>query len=790
MGVWGQPKQKAIMSKSLVIVESPAKAKTISKFLGKDYTVLACKGHIRALPSKPGSVEIGDDIIPNYQILPGSSKYLKDIKKAAKGVETLYLATDLDREGEAIAWHLLEALNLQLDAKPTKRKVPEVKRITFHEITKEAILEALATPSELSINLVDAQQARVVLDYLVGFNLSPFLWKKIRYGLSAGRVQSVALRLICDREKDIKAFDQKEYWSIVAQLTPQEKHSQFKAQLIESGGEKLQKLTITSEQQAKDILTRLENADYIVRDVKKRQSKRTPPAPFITSTLQQEASRKLGFSTKRTMSVAQKLYEGIDVGSGTTGLITYMRTDSTELADSALKDIHSVIVKEYGREFALDKPRSFRKKSKNAQEAHEAVRPTDAGHLPDDIKHALSKDEYKLYGLIWRRAVASQMAQAIIDSVSADIAAGDGYTFRATGSTIRFPGFMQLYIEGQDNKEDDEKENEGMLPVLEPEQKLNLLEIEPHQHFTQPPPRFTEASLVKALEEYGIGRPSTYASIISVLQNREYVRLDKKRFIPADVGMVVSDLLVNHFSQYVDYGFTSRLEDQLDAISRGEAEWKPAVLQWWKPFIDLIKVKEEEVKKSDVTTEKTDEICPDCGKELVIKLGKYGRFFACSGFPECRHVRPLTNENGEEGAAAQTTDEKCDTCGAPLLLRQGKYGQFYGCTKYPDCKFIRPLVKPVEIGVKCPDCSAGDVVEKKSRRGKIFYSCTMYPKCSFASWDKPIDEHCPKCESPFLVENTTKRWGSRVKCPNKSCKYSREIEDNDDNNDNDNDNDE
>jgi len=764
------------MSKSLVIVESPAKAKTISKFLGKGYEVLACKGHIRALPSKPGSVEIGDDIIPKYENLPGSSKYLKDIKKAAKGADTLYLATDLDREGEAIAWHLLAALNIGPGAKPTRRKIPDVKRITFHEITKEAILEALETPSEISINLVDAQQARVVLDYLVGFNLSPFLWKKIRYGLSAGRVQSVALRLICEREKDIRAFDQKEYWSIVAQLTPQEKKSPFKAQLIEADGKKLEKLTITSEQQAKDVLASLENADYIVRDVKKRQSKRTPPAPFITSTLQQEASRKLGFSTRRTMSVAQKLYEGIDVGSGTTGLITYMRTDSTELADSAVKEIHDVIVKEHGPEFALDKARTFRKKSKNAQEAHEAVRPTEPALLPDDIKHALSKDEYRLYGLIWKRAVASQMAQAIIDSVSADIAAGDGYTFRATGSTIKFPGFMQLYIEGQDNKEDDEKENEGMLPVLEPEQKLDLIEIEPHQHFTQPPPRFTEASLVKALEEYGIGRPSTYASIISVLQNREYVRLEKKRFIPADVGMVVSDLLVNHFSQYVDYSFTSHLEDQLDAISRGEAEWKPAVLQWWKPFIDLIKVKEEEVKKSDVTTEKTEEICPDCGKELVIKLGKYGRFFACSGFPDCRYVRPLANENGEEGEGPQETDEKCDTCGAALLLRQGKYGQFYGCSKYPDCKFIRPLVKPVEVGVKCPDCSAGDVVEKKSRRGKIFYSCTRYPACKFASWDKPIDEHCPKCESPFLVDNTTKRWGRRIKCPNKSCKYTRDAE--------------
>ena len=538
-------------------------------------------------------------------------------------------------------------MNLQPGQKPSKRKIPDIKRITFHEITKEAITEALEHPSEISINLVDAQQARVVLDYLVGFNLSPFLWKKIRYGLSAGRVQSVALRLICEREKEINAFNQQEYWSIIAQLTPQQQQSPFKAQLIEAGGEKLEKLSITNEQQAQDVLHSLENADYIVRDVKKREIRRTPPPPFITSTLQQEASRKLGFSTKRTMSVAQKLYEGIDVGSGTTGLITYMRTDSTELADSALKDIHNVIVREYGKNFAIDTPRTFRKKSKNAQEAHEAVRPTDAALLPDNIKHALSPDEYKLYALIWRRAVASQMAQAIIDSVSADISAGPGYTFRATGSTIRFPGFMQLYIEGQDTQEEDEKENESMLPTLESGQKLDLLEIEPNQHFTQPPPRFTEASLVKALEEYGIGRPSTYASIISVLQNREYVRLEKKRFIPADVGMVVSDLLVNHFSKYVDYGFTSHLEDQLDAISRGEAEWKPAVLGFWKPFIELIKVKEEEVKKSDVTTQKTEEICPDCGKELVIKLGKYGRFFACSGFPDCRYVRPLPGENGE-----------------------------------------------------------------------------------------------------------------------------------------------
>jgi len=765
------------MSKSLVIVESPAKAKTISKFLSSNYHVLACKGHIRALPSKPGSVEIGDDIIPRYEILPSSSRYLKDISKALKGVDTVFLATDLDREGEAIAWHLLVALNLEPGAQRTRKPAPEVKRITFHEITRDAINEALSHPSQISTDLVNAQQARVVLDYLVGFNLSPFLWKKIRYGLSAGRVQSVALRLICEREKEISAFNEQEYWSIVAELTPRIERSPFKAQMIESGGTKLEKLTITGQQQAQAILDSLSSADYTVRDIKKREIKRTPPPPFITSTLQQEASRKLGFSAKRTMSVAQKLYEGIDVGSGTTGLITYMRTDSTELAASALKDIHDVIMREYGERFTIEKPRSFKKKSKNAQEAHEAIRPTDAGLLPDRIKHALSQDEFKLYTLIWRRAVASQMAQAIIDSVSADISAGAGNTFRATGSTIRFPGFMQLYSEGRDTQEEDEQNNESMLPVLEPGQALDLLDLHPNQHFTQPPPRFTEATLVKALEEYGIGRPSTYASIISVLQNREYVRLEKKRFIPADVGMVVSDLLVKHFSRYVDYGFTSHLEDQLDAISRGEAEWKPAVLGFWKPFIELIKVKEEEVKKSDVTTEKTDEICPECGKELVIKLGKYGRFFACSGFPECRYVRPLTNGNAENGEAAQATDEVCDTCGAPLVLRQGKYGQFYGCSKYPACTFIRPLTKPVAVGVKCPDCGVGDILEKKSRRGKVFFSCSQYPRCTFASWDRPLPEPCPTCGAPFLVEKVTKRWGRQIKCPQKECKYKRAVQD-------------
>ncbi len=761
------------MEKSLVIVESPAKAKTISKFLGKDFKVLACLGHVRALPSKQGSVDVSDDILPKYEIIPSSKKYLREIKKSLKGCRTVYLATDLDREGEAIAWHLVTALDLRPESPSSNRPGFDIKRITFHEITKEAINDALQNPGNISTNLVDAQQARVVLDYLVGFNLSPFLWKKIRYGLSAGRVQSVALRLICERELEIRAFKQEEFWSIKARLSPTENNDPFDAQLIQIAGEKLEKMAIRDEDHALAIMDKLKGAAYTVRKVQKRELKRTPPPPFITSTLQQEASRKLGFSAKKTMSIAQKLYEGIDAGKGTMGLITYMRTDSVNLANSALENIRDLIVKQYGAEYALNKPRNFVAKSKNVQEAHEAIRPTDAYLVPDEIKNALTQDQFKLYNLIWRRAVASQMARAILDSVSIDIQAKDEFIFRATGSTIRFPGFMKLYIESEDDNNN--KKEDGLLPALSVGQILMLLQLTPDQHFTQPPPRYTEASLVKAMEEHGIGRPSTYASIISILQDREYVKLIKKRFHPEDIGLVVSDLLVKHFSNYVDYEFTSLLEDRLDEIARGETKWKPTVKEFWTPFISLIKQKEEEVQKSDVTTEKTEEICPECSKPLVIKLGKYGRFYACSGFPQCRHVKSLKNENGDDPGEKQLTEEECEKCGSPLMMRHGRYGPFLGCSAYPDCKFIRPLNKPVSLGIDCPDCSDGEIQEKKSRRGKIFYSCSNYPKCKFASWDKPVKEACPECNSAFLVEKITKRAGHVIKCPVKECKYKRTV---------------
>jgi DNA topoisomerase-1 len=758
------------MTKSLVIVESPTKAKTIARFLDKDFKVLPCLGHVRSLPSKPGSVDIDNQFEPKYEIIPQSQKYLKEIKRSLKQCDTIYLATDLDREGEAIAWHLLAALHLNGEPDPKK---PHIQRIVFHEITREAIRDALKNPRDILRNLVDAQQARVVLDYLFGFNLSPFLWKKIRYGLSAGRVQSVALRIICEREKEIKVFSKEEFWSIKAKLSSEEHAtaaSTFLAQLVRIKDQKLEKMSIRTQSQAEDILEGLSDAYYKVLKIQKKETRRNPSPPFTTSTLQQEASRKLGFSAKKTMSVAQKLYEGIDTGKGTMGLITYMRTDSVHLAPSALKEIQDLILKAYGKEFCLKSPRHFTQKSKNVQEAHEAIRPTDIQQIPENIKESLTQEQFKLYDLIWKRSVASQMAQAVLDTISVDIHAKEDFIFRSTGSTLRFPGFMKLYIEGKDEEND---KGNGTFPPLIEGQDLKLIELVPEQHFTQPPPRFTEASLVKTLEEYGIGRPSTYATIISILQERNYVRLIKKRFHPEDVGMIVSDLLVNHFPKYVDYEFTSSMEDELDEIARGETLWKPKVKAFWEPFISLIKQKEEEVKKSDVTTEKTEEKCPQCGKQLLIRLGRYGRFFACTGFPDCRFVKPLENNSETEAPINQITEEKCELCGQPLILRQGRYGPFLGCSAYPKCRFIRSLNKPVSLDINCPECSEGQIQEKKTRKRKIFYGCSTYPKCKFASWDKPVNEPCPLCNSAFLVEKSSKRHGLIVKCPNKECKFKK-----------------
>ncbi len=754
------------MAQSLVIVESPAKAKTIEKFLGKGYKVLASYGHVRALPSKQGSVDIDDNFKPKYHILPDSTKHISLLKKEVAKSDELILATDLDREGEAIAWHLLEALGI--DEKAGK---PVVKRVTFHEITQAAITEAMAHPRTIDRDFVDAQQARSVLDYLVGFNLSPFLWKKIRYGLSAGRVQSVALRLICEREDDIDAFKPREYWTIEALLANLAKN-QLAAKLHSCDGKTLTKFAITTQQQAEDILAELSQVEFQVTALKKKERKRNPAPPFTTSTLQQEASRKLGFSARKTMTVAQKLYEGIKVDDGTHGLITYMRTDSVALSTVATDEAREVICEIYDESYALKKPRVFKNKSKNAQEAHEAVRPTSIARTPAQMKQFLTSDQQRLYELIWKRTVASQMTQAIFDATSVDIAAGERYNFRATGQVIRFPGFMALYIEGNDNGDNEDKE--GLLPPLSEGEKLSREQLTPEQHFTQPPPRFTEASLVKTLEEYGIGRPSTYASIMNTLVTRKYVRLEKRTFFPEDTGRVVTKLLTEHFSKYVDYDFTAALEEELDAVARGELAWTPLIKQFWDPFIALLHRKDKEVSKADITTEKTDKICPECGKELVIKLGRSGRFLACSGFPDCRHTEPL-NSDGTEAEEPVISDEKCEKCGEPMLIKTGRYGKFLACSGYPKCKNIQPMEKPKALGITCPECGEGEMMEKKSRYGKIFYSCNRYPKCKYALWNLPKEEPCPKCGWPLTEIKVTKRWGTVQRCPQEECDWEKEL---------------
>ncbi len=638
--------------------------------------------------------------------------------------------------------------------------------MVFHEITKGAIVNAVENPRGISHELVDAQQARSVLDYLVGFNLSPFLWKKIRYGLSAGRVQSVALRLICEREKEIQAFVEQEYWTIGADLSTAGKQN-FTANLVEADGKKLGKFDIPGKEAADKLIEILDKATYSVEKVTKSERKRQPSPPFTTSTLQQEAARKLGFSAKKTMSIAQKLYEGIDIGEGTIGLITYMRTDSVVLSQQALDEAHQVITSLYGKEYALAKPRVFKNKAKNAQEAHEAIRPTYISKTPVELKKFLSSDQFKLYDLIWKRTVACQMAEALLDQTSVEISAGKGYKFRVAGTVIRFPGFMKLYIEGVD---DETEEKEGVLPPLNEGDSLQLRDLLPEQHFTQPPPRYTEATLVKTLEEYGIGRPSTYASIMNTLVERKYARLDKKRFFPEDVGMVVSELLVNHFTKYVDYNFTASLEEELDQVSRGEKKWKPLLHEFWQPFHNLLKQKEGEVNKSDLTTEATDEICPECGKPLVVKLGKFGKFFACSGYPECKYIRPLDKDK-KESAEPVFSEEKCEKCGSQMLIKEGRFGKYLACSAYPACKNMQPLVKPKGTGIKCVECGEGELTEKKSRYGKMFYSCNRYPQCKFALWDLPVEKPCPKCGFPLLVKKVYKREGEFLKCPKEGCDY-------------------
>ncbi|RAP35766.1 DNA topoisomerase I [Legionella quinlivanii] len=758
------------MSKHLVIVESPAKAKTIQKYLGNDYDVLASYGHVRDLPPRKGSVNPDNHFKMTYSPIEKNVRHIESIAKALKKSDSLLLATDPDREGEAISWHVFE---LMQERNLLTNKA--VHRIFFNEITKSAIQEAIKNPRQISMDLVNAQQARRALDYLVGFNLSPLLWKKIRRGLSAGRVQSPALRLIVEREEEIERFVAQEYWRIIASC--QHDASPFSARLTHYQKDKLQQFSITGSEQAHEVRERLlqaANGELIVDNIEKKQRKRNPAAPFITSTLQQEAARKLGFTARKTMMVAQQLYEGIDIGTGTAGLITYMRTDSVSLANEAIFEIRDFIQQRYGEKNCPKSPRMFKTKSKNAQEAHEAIRPTTIKQTPESIQQYLTSDQYKLYNLIWKRTVACQMAEALIDTVAVDLSCGAGNLFRANGSTITFPGFLTVYEEGIDDSTDDE--NSGLLPAMSVGEKVKLIDIAANQHFTEPPPRYSEASLVKALEEYDIGRPSTYATIIHTLQQREYVIVDKKRFVPTDVGRIVNRFLLSHFTRYVDYKFTAKLEDTLDEVSRGEKEWIPVLEEFWQPFISQIHTTDTQVQRKDVTSEILDEQCPKCSKPLSIRLGKRGRFIGCTGYPECDYTQDLNNPEGEKAEPEVIEGRQCPDCKGALHIKTGRYGRFIGCSNYPDCKHMEPIEKPADTGVECPKCHNHKILKRKSRKGKIFYSCGGYPKCDYALWNEPIDTPCPQCAWPLLTVKETKRFGRQIICPKEGCGYTAKDE--------------
>jgi len=755
----------------LVIVESPAKCKTIKKYLGPEYEVLASYGHVRDLVPKEGAVDPNNDFSMKYQVIERNDRHVQAIAKALKKADTLLLATDPDREGEAISWHLYELLK---NRKLLKDK--EVQRVVFNEITQKALQEAVAKPRDLSMDLVNAQQARRALDYLVGFNLSPLLWKKIRRGLSAGRVQSPALRMIVEREEEIEAFVAREYWTIEADLIKQEQP--FSAKLTRYQGNKLEQFDINNSDAAtaaEQALLTAADGTLTVEKVQKKQRKRNPAAPFTTSTLQQEAARKLGFTAQRTMRTAQQLYEGVDTGSGAIGLITYMRTDSVNLSDDAITELREFITDQYGADQLPKQPRSFKTKSKNAQEAHEAIRTTSVKRTPDSLRDYLTKDQHRLYELIWKRTVACQMIHATIDTVAVDLSCGEGNNFRANGSIVASPGFMAVYMEGVDDAKKGDND-EKLLPPLQEGEQITLNKIRPEQHFTEPPPRYSEASLVKALEEHGIGRPSTYASIISTLQDREYVQLEKKRFHPTDVGRVVNKFLTQYFTRYVDYDFTARLEDELDAVSRGEQEWVPLLRQFWAPFKERIDHTKENVKRSDVTHEALDEACPSCGKPLSIRLGRHGRFIGCTNYPECDYTRDLNGDKKEQEEPTIVEGRKCPECQSDLVIKRGKYGKFIGCSNYPNCRHIEPLEKPEDTGVTCPKCNKGTLMKRKSRRGKVFYSCSTYPDCDYATWNEPIAEPCPSCGWPILTIKTTKRKGTEKVCPQKECSYSEPVE--------------
>lgn len=763
------------MAKSLVIVESPTKAKTLKKYMGRGYDVRASVGHLVDLPKSKLGVDIEHNFEPSYTVIRGKNDVLKELKKAAKDVDRVVLATDPDREGEAIAWHI--ARKLESLGKP-------IERVEFNEITKRAVLEALKHPRKLDENRFEAQQARRVLDRLVGYLISPLLWAKVRRGLSAGRVQSVALRLVVEREREIQNFQPQEYWTIDADLAQAEskKGPVFRASLQRIDGEKVE---IATEAEAGELTAALKSAAYKVEKVEKKERRRRPAPPFTTSLLQQEAARKLRFPAKKTMMLAQRLYEGIDVGGeeGTVGLITYMRTDSFRLAGEALAAIREHIGEQYGEKYLPEKPNIY-KARKGAQEAHEAIRPTSFQYPPDSLKGKLGRDEMRLYKLIWQRTVASQMEPAVYDQTGVDIAAegGEGgrkLTLRATGSILKFPGFTKAYVEDTDEGDATEDEADHMLPDLQEGEAIDLRELFAEQHFTQPPPRFTEASLVKALEEQGIGRPSTYAAILSNIQDKKYVTKQDNRFYPTEMGVLVTQLLVEHFPDVMDVEFTANMEEELDEIAEGKGTYTKTVKDFYGPFSKRLEKANVEMRNVKQQAIRTDVTCEKCGAGMLLKWGRFGEFLACERYPDCDSTSDVKRgESGEfipvkPGENAEPYPGNCPKCGESLTLRKAWTGSRYiACKKYKDgCDYT----KSFPIGVTCPECN-GDLVERASRRKRIFYGCDNYPTCNFVAWYKPIDEKCPDCGHPFLYEKTTKRKGHHLACPNKECKFERILD--------------
>ena len=754
-------------AKNLVIVESPAKAKTLGKYLGRDFQVKASVGHIVDLPKSKLGVDIKKDFKPDFHVIQGKKKVVDELKSAAKGKDNIYLASDPDREGEAIAWHIADQLG---------KDHFRIHRVLINEITRKAVQEAIANPKKLDKQKFEAQIARRILDRLVGYQISPILWKKVRRGLSAGRVQSVAVRLVCEREREIKAFTPVEYWSLTASLEGRVPPP-FSARLTQWRGEKIDNKDnrIENEARMREITAGLEGKPWTISEIEKKERRRFPTPPFVTSKLQQEASRKLGFQPQRTMQIAQRLYEGVELGDeGAVGLITYMRTDSTRVSNDAINDVRRFVESQYGKTYVPEKPNVYRSK-KSAQDAHEAIRPTSMDHPPERVRRYLRREDFALYSLIWSRFVASQMGPAVYDQTGFDIQAGDAL-FRATGQQLKFDGFIRVYTEGRDDEDD---EQDATLPDLHRGDALRLLGLEPRQHFTQPPPRFTQATLIKELEEDGIGRPSTYASIVSNILNREYVTLDERRTLaPTDLGFLVTDLLVDAFPDILNVKFTAGMEDVLDEVEEGKQDWQKAMKKFYTPFArDLKKADKEmrDVKRQEVPT---DVPCEKCGAMMVIKWGRNGEFLACPQYPECKNTKNFTRgENGEiEVAKEEEINETCEQCGRPMMLRWGKYGRFLGCSGYPECKNIRGLEKPVDTGVQCPECKQGSLQQRKSRRGKLFYSCERYPDCKFAVWDKPVAEACPKCGFPITVEKITKRAGRVRQCHKKECGYKLKIE--------------